>query len=40
MKNFKSKFMIGAATAAHQVEGNNIYSDYWVQENIKHSNFN
>ncbi len=23
------KFLIGAATAAHQVEGNNIYSDFW-----------
>ncbi|MEE0106778.1 MAG: family 1 glycosylhydrolase [Lachnospiraceae bacterium] len=32
-------FLIGAATAAHQVEGNNIFSDYWVQENIKHSGF-
>lgn len=40
MKKFKKDFMIGAATAAHQVEGNNIYSDYWVQENIQHSNFN
>ena len=32
-------FLIGAATAAHQVEGNNIHSDYWVMENIKHSDF-
>lgn len=32
-------FMLGAATAAHQVEGNNIHSDYWVMENIKHSDF-
>lgn len=35
----KDKFLIGAATAAHQVEGNNIHSDYWVMENIKHSDF-
>lgn len=40
MKKFNKSFMIGAATAAHQVEGNNIYSDYWVQENLPHSNFN
>ena len=32
-------FYIGAATAAHQVEGNNIHSDYWVQENLEHSMF-
>lgn len=31
--------MLGAATAAHQVEGNNIHSDYWVQEQIEHSLF-
>ena len=32
-------FLVGAATAAHQVEGNNIYSDYWVMEHLKHSDF-
>lgn len=32
-------FMIGAATAAHQVEGNNINSDCWVMENIPHSSY-
>lgn len=32
-------FMIGASTAAHQVEGNNIHSDFWVMENLKHSDF-
>lgn len=32
-------FLIGAATASHQVEGNNIYSDYWVMEHTKHSDF-
>lgn len=36
---FKKGFLLGAATAAHQVEGNNIHSDYWVQENIEHSVF-
>jgi beta-glucosidase len=39
MKTFSKDFMLGAATAAHQVEGNNIYSDYWVQEQIPHSSF-
>lgn len=27
-----SRFFVGAATAAHQVEGNNIYSDYWAMD--------
>lgn len=39
MKKFSKEFMLGAATAAHQVEGNNIHSDYWVQEQIPHSSF-
>lgn len=29
--------MLGAATAAHQVEGNNIHSDSWVLEQLPHS---
>ena len=32
-------FMIGAATAAHQVEGNNTHSDFWCMEHLKHSDF-
>ena len=28
--SFPKGFLIGAATAAHQVEGNNIHSDYWA----------
>ncbi len=32
-------FLIGAATAAHQVEGNNRRSDYWIMEHVKHSDF-
>ena len=32
-------FLIGAATAAHQVEGNNIHSDYWAQEQMPHTSF-
>lgn len=33
------EFLLGAATAAHQVEGNNRNSDYWVMENVPHSSF-
>ena len=36
---FKKDFMLGAATAAHQVEGNNVDSDYWIMENLEHSVF-
>ena len=36
---FPKEFLIGAATAAHQVEGNNIHSDYWAQELLPHSSF-
>ena len=36
---FSKDFFIGAATAAHQVEGNNIHSDYWAQEHMKHTSF-
>lgn len=32
-------FLVGAATAAHQVEGNNVHSDYWLMEHLKHSDF-
>ena len=36
---FPKGFFIGAATAAHQVEGNNVYSDYWLQEQLPHTSF-
>ena len=32
-------FLIGAATATHQVEGNNIHSDLWAMEHMKHTSF-
>ena len=32
-------FLLGASTAAHQVEGNNTNSDYWAQEQMPHSSF-
>ena len=37
--DFPKDFLIGAATAAHQVEGNNVHSDYWLQEQMPHSSF-
>ena len=37
--SFPKGFFIGAATAAHQVEGNNIHSDYWAQEHLPHTSF-
>ena len=40
MSRFPEGFMVGAATAAHQVEGNNIHSDYWAMEHMKHTSFN
>ena len=36
---FPADFIWGAATAGHQVEGNNINSDCWLLENIKPSAF-
>ena len=40
MGRFPKGFLVGAATAAHQVEGNNTYSDYWAMEHLKHTSFN
>lgn len=39
MTAFKKGFFIGASTAAHQVEGNNIHSDYWTMEKMKTTSF-
>ena len=36
---FPGGFLWGAATAAHQVEGNNVNSDEWVLEHLKPSIF-
>ncbi len=36
---FAKDFFIGAATAAHQVEGGNVHSDYWAQEHMVHTDF-
>lgn len=34
-KPFKQGFLWGAASAGHQVEGNNINADIWLYENVK-----
>ena len=39
MSRFSKDFLLGAATAAHQVEGNNIHSDYWTMEQMKSTSF-
>jgi beta-glucosidase len=39
MKNFPKDFLVGAATAAHQVEGHNTNSDFWAMEQVPHSIF-
>ena len=36
-KSFPAKFLWGAATAAHQVEGNNVNSDMWLLEHLPRS---
>ncbi len=39
MSKFSEDFLIGAATAAHQVEGNNTNSDYWAMEHMETTSF-
>lgn len=39
MGNLPEGFLLGAATAAHQVEGNNVHSDYWIMERMKSTSF-
>lgn len=36
---FDKDFLIGAATSAHQVEGNNTASDYWTMEQMRSTSF-
>lgn len=36
---FPSSFLWGTATAAHQVEGGNVYNDNWVLEHVPGSSF-
>ena len=37
--NKNHEFLLGASTAAYQVEGNNIYSDFWTLEHLPHTSF-
>lgn len=39
MKQFPENFLLGASTAAHQVEGNNIHSDYYTMGLMKSTSF-
>lgn len=39
MAHFPEGFLWGASTAAHQVEGNNTNSDFWLMENLEGSVF-
>jgi beta-glucosidase len=39
MTYFPKDFLLGAATAAHQVEGNNTHSDFWTMEQVPGSMF-
>lgn len=38
-KSFPKGFLWGVATAGHQVEGNNVSSDFWLLENVKPTTF-
>jgi beta-glucosidase len=38
-QQFPKGFLWGASTAAHQVEGNNTKSDFWLMENVEGSMF-
>jgi beta-glucosidase len=38
-QNFPDNFLWGTATAAHQVEGGNTASDFWLMENVPESLF-
>ncbi len=39
MDRFSPDFLLGAATAAHQVEGNNTNSDCWAMEQMEHTSY-
>ncbi len=39
MARFEKDFLIGSAVAAFQVEGNNMNSDTWVEEQLPHSEY-
>jgi beta-glucosidase len=37
--SYPPAFLWGTATAAHQIEGNNVGSDYWLLEHLPETNF-
>lgn len=39
MNYFSEGFLLGTATAAHQVEGNNIHSDVWAMEHMRYTSY-
>lgn len=39
MNKFSPDFLLGAATAAHQVEGGNVNNDCWAMEHMGHTSF-
>lgn len=39
MTKFSKDFLLGASTAAHQVEGNNTNSDCWAMEHMEHTSY-
>jgi beta-glucosidase len=39
VRHFPKGFRWGAATAGHQIEGNNVNSDLWFLENIEPTTF-
>lgn len=38
-RQFPKNFRWGVATAAHQIEGNNLNADYWLLENVEPTAF-
>lgn len=39
MPTFPNNFLWGAATAGHQIEGNNVFSDIWAMEHVPNAPF-
>lgn len=39
MVQFSKDFLLGTATAAHQVEGNNVHNDIWAMEHMKYTSY-
>lgn len=37
--SFPKDFLMGAAVAAHQVEGDNTQSDFWLMEHMEHTSY-